>query len=91
MRTPYPLLLLAAVSIGTAQAANTTPVATTTTIQPAVVEMQTSVGTVTIQLDWDKAPISSKFLGLYRYRFLQKYVLSSDLFGHRYLKTVQKQ
>ena len=60
MRTPYPLLLLAAVSIGTAQAANTTPVATTTTIQPAVVEMQTSVGTVTIQLDWDKAPISSK-------------------------------
>lgn len=59
MRTLISSLLLASVSITSAYAAVKPPV-TTTIAQPPIVEMQTSVGTVTIQLNWDKAPISSK-------------------------------
>jgi uncharacterized repeat protein (TIGR02543 family) len=46
-------LFLASASVTTAYAL--VPVA-----QPSIVEMQTNVGTITIQLNWDKAPISSK-------------------------------
>lgn len=57
MRTLVSSLLLASASITSAYAA--TPL-TSTIAQPSIVEMQTSVGTITIQLNWDKAPISSK-------------------------------
>ena len=52
MRTLISSLLLASVSITSAYAA--------TTALPSIVEMETNVGTVTIQLNHDKAPISSK-------------------------------
>jgi cyclophilin family peptidyl-prolyl cis-trans isomerase len=32
----------------------------TTSLNPSIVEMQTNIGTVTMELDWTKAPISSK-------------------------------
>jgi uncharacterized repeat protein (TIGR02543 family) len=67
MRMPYLLFLAMSAGMSITQAATTvTPTSTVaatakaSTTQPAIVEMQTSVGTVTIQLDWDKAPISSK-------------------------------
>ena len=53
MRTFISLLLLSSASITSAYAA-------TTTALPSIVEMQTNVGTVTIELNHDKAPISSK-------------------------------
>jgi peptidyl-prolyl cis-trans isomerase A (cyclophilin A) len=33
---------------------------TTTSLNPSIIEMQTNIGTVTMELDWNKAPISSK-------------------------------
>ena len=33
---------------------------TTTSLNPSIIEMQTNVGTITMELNWDKAPISSK-------------------------------
>lgn len=49
-----------------------------TVAQPPIVEMQTSVGTVTIQLDWNKAPISSQnFLAYINNSFYK------DTFFHR--------
>lgn len=53
MRTLIFSLLLASAGITSAYAA-------ATVTQPSIVEMQTSIGTVTIQLNWDKAPISSQ-------------------------------
>jgi len=32
----------------------------TTSLNPSIIEMQTNIGTVTMELDWTKAPISSK-------------------------------
>ncbi len=52
MRTLISSLLLASASITSAYA--------TTITQPSIVEMETSVGTITIQLDWDKAPFSAQ-------------------------------
>lgn len=59
--------LLLASSITLAYAADITPimttaapVTTTTAISPSIVEMQTNVGTITIELDWTNAPITSK-------------------------------
>lgn len=52
MRTLISSLLLASASITSAYAL--------VPIQSSIVEMQTNVGTVTIQLNWDKAPISSQ-------------------------------
>ncbi len=73
MRTLISSLLLASASITSAYA--------TTITQPSIVEMETSVGTITIQLNWDKAPISSQ-------NFLT-YVNSSfykNTFFHRVVK-----
>lgn len=72
MRLLISSLLLATASISTAYAA------TTSITHPSIIEMQTNVGTITVQLDWDKAPISSQ-------NFLT-YVNSSfykDTFFHR--------
>lgn len=71
MRTVLTSLLLAS-SVTSAYAATTT--------QPSIAEIQTSVGTVTIQLNHDKAPISSKnFLdyaanGFYKNTFIHRSV-----------------
>lgn len=71
MRTLISSLLLASASITSAYAA-------ATVVQPSIVEMQTSVGTVTIQLNWDKAPISSQnFLNYVKSGFYK------DTFFHR--------
>ena len=65
--------LLIATGISTAYAADTPttilPISTNTitatktpvtTLNPSFIEMQTNVGTITMELNWDKAPISSK-------------------------------
>jgi peptidyl-prolyl cis-trans isomerase B (cyclophilin B) len=52
MRSVISSLLLASASITSAYAAPLT--------HPSIVEMQTNIGTVTIQLNWDKAPLSSQ-------------------------------
>jgi peptidyl-prolyl cis-trans isomerase A (cyclophilin A) len=52
MRKLFTSLLLASASIASVSAATVT--------QPSIVEMQTNVGTVSVQLNWDKAPISSQ-------------------------------
>lgn len=70
MRKIFTSLLLASASIASVSAA--------TTSQPSIVEMQTSVGTITIQLNWDKAPISSQnFLNYVNSDFYK------DTFFHR--------
>lgn len=72
MRKIFTSLLFAS-SVASAYAA-------TTTTQPSIAEIQTSVGTVTIQLNLDKAPISSKnFLdyatsGFYKNTFIHRSV-----------------
>lgn len=53
MRTLISTLLLASVTATSAYAA-------TTTALPSIVEMQTNLGTITFQLELDKAPITSK-------------------------------
>ncbi len=66
MRTLISSLLLASSVTSyaaTTPATTSSPVVTptaTTVAQPSIVEMETSVGTITVQLNWDKAPISSK-------------------------------
>lgn len=71
MRTVLTSLLLAS-SVTSAYAATTT--------QPSIAEIQTSVGTVTVQLNHDKAPISAKnFLdyaasGFYKNTFIHRSV-----------------
>jgi peptidyl-prolyl cis-trans isomerase A (cyclophilin A) len=52
MRKIFASLLLASASIASVSAATVT--------QPSIVEMQTNVGTVSMQLNWEKAPISSQ-------------------------------
>ena len=60
--------LLIATSMSTAYAIDTPmPLLTTsntstsaTSLNPSIIEMQTNVGTVTMELNWDKAPISSQ-------------------------------
>ena len=52
MRKLFTSLLLASASIASVSAATVT--------QPSIVEMQTNVGTVSVQLNWGKAPISSQ-------------------------------
>jgi len=52
--------LLLASSITLTYAVETPPLTTTTSLNPSIIEMQTNIGTVTMELDWNKAPISSK-------------------------------
>jgi cyclophilin family peptidyl-prolyl cis-trans isomerase len=73
MRKILTSLLLASASISSAYAL---PLA-----QPAIVEMQTDIGTITIQLNWDKAPISSQNFTDYVNSGFYK-----DTFFHRVVK-----
>ena len=66
MKTLISALFLASASVTTAYAL--VPVA-----QPSIVEMQTSIGTVMIQLNWEKAPISSQ-------NFINYVINQKDLF-----------
>ncbi len=76
--------LLLASSITFAYAADTLPLTTTAAPSPSIVEMQTDVGTITIQLDWTKAPITSKnFIdyvnsGFYKNTFFHRVVKGTD-------------
>lgn len=76
MRKILTSLLLASASISSAYAL---PLA-----QPAIVEMQTDIGTITIQLNWDKAPISSQNFTDYVNSGFYK-----DTYFHRVVKDVQ--
>lgn len=76
MRTLISSLLLASASVTSVYAATVT--------QPSIVEIETSVGTITVQLNWDKAPISSKnFLdyitsGFYKNTFFHRVYTVTD-------------
>ncbi len=52
--------LLLASSITLTYAVDTPLITTTASLNPSIIEMQTNIGTVTMELDWNKAPISSK-------------------------------
>lgn len=73
MKTVISSLLLASASVSMAYAASVAP--------PSIVEMQTSIGTITIQLNSDKAPITTtNFLSYVNSGFYK------DTFFHRVVK-----
>lgn len=85
MRTLFTSLLLAS-SIGisyaeTAVPTSVTAITTSATSSPSIAEIQTNIGTITAQLNWQKAPISSQnFLNYTKKGFYKNVVL------HRVIK-----